>query len=445
MYLIDSILKNVGEPYLKNFQLFIQDMFKLSFDAVHYDDKIKLIKLLNTWRPTFERKAGLFSKEILFNLDNFINSKGNNDFNILIQQNQNIHFNPNFKPQIHNYNTHLNTNSNSVTNTNNNNNIANPSTSLLTSSSNTNYDNNDDQVPRTLLKKKRAENNPKKKNQDHITVLSQLLHLVNAQTISSQQALEINQTLIKISSSTGTPPPQQKIPPATKKLRGGQSAGEPRQTQSHNNHPYQHGASKRAKGSNNVAYRGGSNQKQRVSQRGGIHHEKYYNQNQLGGDFSHERNQEDSNVFSPLLNQISQTQQPLMQHLSSSQQQAVTPIYSQQQPFHPTSFSQLSQMIPTTLYQQPQSGQQFSSLYTSTSQQPYNYQAAPNNAYFPNAVNASLPGTPPGGINLGVLNLLGVVGLGGVVGNDNNFSQTILQPGADIQKPVLDVLNLFNN
>ena len=58
MYLLDSILKNIGEPYVSIFSKNIATLFLRAFTAVNADEKARLQRLAGTW-------PGLFPPEVL--------------------------------------------------------------------------------------------------------------------------------------------------------------------------------------------------------------------------------------------------------------------------------------------------------------------------------------------------------------------------------------------
>jgi len=87
MYLMDSILKNIGEPYISLFSGNLTKLFGQTYNLVDSDTQMKFKRLVNTWKNY--PKGPLFSHNILDNLNVIINQfqkdeNVNSRINILI-------------------------------------------------------------------------------------------------------------------------------------------------------------------------------------------------------------------------------------------------------------------------------------------------------------------------------------------------------------------------
>lgn len=71
MYLMDSILKNIGGSYITLFSGNLTEFFGQTYNLVDSDTQMKLKRLVNTWKDY--PKGPLFSQNILDNLDIIIN------------------------------------------------------------------------------------------------------------------------------------------------------------------------------------------------------------------------------------------------------------------------------------------------------------------------------------------------------------------------------------
>jgi len=88
MYLMDSILKNIGGSYVTLFSNNLIKLFGQTFNLVDSDTQMKLKRLVNTWKDY--PKGPLFSRNILDNLNSIINqfqkdeNVNNNYINIIL-------------------------------------------------------------------------------------------------------------------------------------------------------------------------------------------------------------------------------------------------------------------------------------------------------------------------------------------------------------------------
>jgi len=71
MYLMDSILKNIGGSYITLFSGNLTEFFGQTYNLVDSDTQMKLKRLVNTWKDY--PKGPLFSQNILDNLNIIIN------------------------------------------------------------------------------------------------------------------------------------------------------------------------------------------------------------------------------------------------------------------------------------------------------------------------------------------------------------------------------------
>lgn len=73
IYLMDSILKNVGGIYQSTFADVVVSIFKHSFQAMSRSDRSKLVKVLQTWRAMPGRaSAPIFSNAVLDEMEKFV-------------------------------------------------------------------------------------------------------------------------------------------------------------------------------------------------------------------------------------------------------------------------------------------------------------------------------------------------------------------------------------
>ncbi len=71
-YLLDSILKNCGGVYLKEFAKLILSIFKNTYEKLPKEEKGKLEKVLETWKQPPGRAEPLFALSLLDELDKYI-------------------------------------------------------------------------------------------------------------------------------------------------------------------------------------------------------------------------------------------------------------------------------------------------------------------------------------------------------------------------------------
>jgi len=92
MYLMDSILKNIGGSYITLFSNNLTKLFGQTYNLVDSDTQMKLKRLVNTWKDY--PKGPLFSQNILENLNTIINQfqKDENVNNLNILYYTNIYF-----------------------------------------------------------------------------------------------------------------------------------------------------------------------------------------------------------------------------------------------------------------------------------------------------------------------------------------------------------------
>ena len=72
---MDSILKNVQGAYLPLFAHSIYEIFTNAYDQVDFNDQLKLVKLLGTWRNPPEKTKPPFSSSVLGELEKFIRDR----------------------------------------------------------------------------------------------------------------------------------------------------------------------------------------------------------------------------------------------------------------------------------------------------------------------------------------------------------------------------------
>ncbi len=72
---MDSILKNVQGAYLPLFAHSIYEIFTNAYDQVDFNDQLKMVKLLGTWRNPPAGTKGPFSSSVLAELEKFIRDR----------------------------------------------------------------------------------------------------------------------------------------------------------------------------------------------------------------------------------------------------------------------------------------------------------------------------------------------------------------------------------
>lgn len=73
IYLMDSILKNVGGIFQSTFADVVVSIFKHSFEAMSRSDRSKLVKVLKTWRAIPGRSSNpIFSNALLDEMEKYV-------------------------------------------------------------------------------------------------------------------------------------------------------------------------------------------------------------------------------------------------------------------------------------------------------------------------------------------------------------------------------------